>query len=53
LEGDKTLASRISRDGYSFLQKEYGVKIEKEEKKQVSIGECAAKIVLPPQGNKD
>lgn len=53
LEGDKTLASRISRDGYSFLQKEYGVKIEKEEKKQVSIGECAAKIVLPPQRNKD
>lgn len=46
LEGDSSLAMRISKEGYSFLEKEYHVSLKKEEKEQVSIGECAAKQVI-------
>jgi Fe-S cluster assembly ATP-binding protein len=48
LEGDASLAKRISKEGYSFLEKEYDIKIEKNEKKanDVSIGSCAVKQVI-------
>ena len=46
VEGDKGLAFRISKEGYSFLEKEYGVSLAKEERKTVSIGECAARQVV-------
>lgn len=46
LEGDSALANRISKEGYSFLEKEFHISISKEEKQQVSIGECAAKQVI-------
>ena len=46
LEGDAGLASRISREGYSFLEKEYHIPLVKKEPKQVSIGACAAKQVV-------
>lgn len=46
LEGDETLAKRISKEGYSFLEKEYDIKIEKNEKKAVSIGSCGVKQVI-------
>ncbi len=51
-ESDGQLAKRISREGYSFLEKEYGIKLEKKEKKpsDVSIGVCAVRQPLPPQG---
>lgn len=45
VEGDSTLATEISSKGYSFLEKKYGIKIEKKEKQAVSIGQCAAKII--------
>ena len=48
LEGGQEIATRISKEGYSFLEKEYGIDIHKEEKKQVSIGACAAKQVVKP-----
>ena len=52
LEGDASLAKRVSSEGYSFLESEYNIKIEKNEKKanDVSIGVCAVKETLPPQG---
>lgn len=46
LEGDYSLSSRISKEGYSFLEKEYHISLAKEEKAQVSIGECAAKQIV-------
>lgn len=48
LEGDASLAKRISKEGYSFLQKEYDIKITKEEKtaNDVSIGSCGVKQVI-------
>ncbi len=51
-EGDASLAKRISKEGYSFLEKEDGIKLEKEEKapNQVSIGACAVKQVIKPEG---
>ena len=51
-EGDFSLAKRISKEGYSFLEKEDGIKLEKEEKapNQVSIGACAVKQVRKPEG---
>lgn len=45
LEGDSSLAKRISKEGYSFLEKEYGIDIKKNEKQPISIGACAAKQV--------
>ena len=50
LEGGPELASRISKEGYQFLSKEYGINIQKEEKEQVSIGSCGVKQVLPKKG---
>ena len=50
IEGDQELAKRVSKQGYSFLEKEYGIKIAKEEKQPVSIGTCAVKQVVPPKG---
>ena len=44
LSGDYSLASRISKEGYSFIEKEYKIKIEKKEKK-VSLGTCAVKQI--------
>lgn len=46
LEGNKDLAKRISKEGYGFLEKEYDIDLKKDEKVQVSIGECAAKQVI-------
>ena len=48
LEGDASLAKRISKEGYSFLQKEYDIKITKEEKtaNDVSIGSCGVKQII-------
>ena len=46
LEGGYELSSRISHEGYSLLEKEYNISIAKEEKKQVSIGECSVKQVI-------
>ncbi|MCI1734177.1 MAG: Fe-S cluster assembly ATPase SufC [Bacilli bacterium] len=46
LEGDMALAKRISTEGYSFLEKEDGISLAKEEKQQASIGECAIKQVI-------
>ncbi len=48
LEGDESIAKRISKEGYSFLEKEYDISIEKNEKKanSVSIGSCGVKQVI-------
>lgn len=48
LEGDAKLAKRISKEGYNFLQKEYGISLAKEEKErnQISIGSCGVKQVI-------
>lgn len=48
LEGDETIAKRISKEGYSFLEKEYDIRIEKNEKSanSVSIGSCGVKQVM-------
>lgn len=46
IEGGYELADRISHEGYSILEKEYHISIAKEEKKQVSIGECSVKQVM-------
>ena len=45
LSGDGLLAKRISKEGYSFIEKEFKIKIEKKEK-QVSIGSCGVKQVI-------
>ena len=45
LEGDSLLAERISKEGYSFIEKEYKIKIEKKDS-PVSIGECGVKQVI-------
>ena len=45
LSGDGTLAERISKEGYSFIEKEYNIKIEKKDS-QVSIGSCGVKQVI-------
>ncbi|MDY5649871.1 MAG: Fe-S cluster assembly ATPase SufC [Candidatus Enterosoma sp.] len=45
LEGDYSIAKRISQEGYGFLKKEYGVNIEKKESKQVLLGSCAVKNI--------
>lgn len=51
LEGDASVAKRISSEGYGFLEKEYNIKIEKKEKgaNDVSIGACAVKQVQKPE----
>ena len=48
IQGDASLAKRISSEGYSFLEKEYDIKLEKNEKSanDVSIGSCAVKQVI-------
>ena len=48
LEGDESLARRVSKEGYSFLESEYNIKLEKNEKKanDVSIGSCGVKQVI-------
>jgi len=46
LEGDSALATRISTEGYGFLEKENGIVIEKEDSVPVSIGVCAVKPTL-------
>lgn len=47
LEGDFALAKRISKEGYSFLEKEYGIAIRKDEaeSERTSLGVCGAKVV--------
>ncbi len=42
LEGDFSLAKRIAREGYSFIEDELGISLKKEENR--SIGVCAAKV---------
>lgn len=51
LEGDASLAKRISSQGYGFLEKEYGITIEKKDKgaNDISIGACATKQIVPPE----
>ena len=51
IEGDASLAKRISKEGYTFLQKEYGIKITKDEKaaNDVSIGTCGVKQIINKQ----
>ncbi|MFA6624789.1 MAG: Fe-S cluster assembly ATPase SufC [Bacilli bacterium] len=44
-EGDSSLAKKIASQGYSFLEKEFGINLTKENDKQQSIGVCAAKQV--------
>lgn len=48
LQGDESIAKRISKEGYSFLEKEYDINIEKKEKtaNSVSIGSCGVKQVI-------
>lgn len=48
LQGDENLAMRISHEGYSFLETEYDIKIEKQEKtaNSISIGSCGVKQVM-------
>lgn len=42
--GDYSLIERVDREGYAWIEKEYGVSIAKEEtKKVVSLGTCAVK----------
>ena len=41
LEGDFSLAKKVSEEGYSFLERDYHISIEKKE--QTSIGTCAVK----------
>lgn len=41
LEGDYSLAKKVSSEGYSFLEREYHISIEKKE--PTSIGVCAVK----------
>ncbi len=43
LEGDETLARRIAKEGYSFLERELGIDLRREEVPS-SIGVCGAKI---------
>ena len=45
LEGDYSLAQRISKEGYSFLEREKGISIHKEEEAVPSLGVCGAKVV--------
>ncbi len=45
LEGDYSLAQRIAREGYAFLEKEKGIVIRKDEEAPTSIGVCGAKVV--------
>ncbi len=40
LEGDQTLATRISKEGYSFLEREYNIPLEKRDN---ILGFCAVK----------
>ncbi len=44
LEGDFSLARRIAKEGYSFLEKEKGILIRKDEEERTSIGVCGAKV---------
>lgn len=47
LEGDHTLIDRVDKEGYEWIKKEYGIEVEKEDKKApVSIGTCATKEVI-------
>lgn len=42
--GDYSLIEKVDREGYSWIEKEYGVSIVKEEsRKQVVLGTCAVK----------
>ena len=45
LVGDYNLAMKISKEGYKFIEKEKGIKINKKEK-QVSLGTCGVKQVI-------
>jgi len=41
--GDYNLIERVDKEGYKWLEKEFGVNINKEENKKVSIGSCNVK----------
>lgn len=45
LEGDYSLAQRIAKEGYSFLERENGIDLKKTEEEKTSIGVCGAKVV--------
>lgn len=44
LTGDKSLADRISKEGYSFLSEEYNIDLKKKKEEPVSIGVCATRV---------
>lgn len=48
IEGGPELASKIDREGYEWLKREYGISLEKDDKPQnkISIGSCATKVAL-------
>ena len=45
LSGGVELLDKVNTIGYEFLTKEYGIKIEKQKKKQISLETCAVKEV--------
>ena len=45
LSGGVELLEKVNTVGYEFLTKEYGIKIEKQKKKQISLETCAVKEV--------
>ncbi len=49
LEGGPEIIERIDKEGYEWLKKDYGIRLEKEEEKSfagVSIGACATKVAV-------
>lgn len=50
--GDYSLIARVDKEGYSWIEKEYGVSIAKQEsKKVVSLGTCAIKEKISDGNN--
>ena len=44
LQGDEKLSSRIAKEGYSFLEREYHIDLSKAEEEKISLGVCGAKV---------
>ena len=50
--GDYSLIERVDKEGYSWIEKEYGISISKQENvKQVSLGTCAIKETISHGNN--
>ena len=41
--GDNSLIERVDKEGYKWVEKEFGVSVNKEENKKISIGTCSVK----------